>query len=49
MVDQCGGSSQDCWFVAKSSYKSHVLNNPKNDLEDPDAILDDPDHPDRAR
>ena len=49
MMAQCGGSSQNCWIVAKSSYKSHVLDNPENDLEDPEAILEDPDPPDPTR
>ena len=49
MMAQCGGSSQNCWIVAKFSYKSHVLDNPGNDLDDPEAILDDPDPPDCAR
>ena len=33
----------------KSYYIMYVLNNPDIDLEDPEAILEDPDPPDCAR
>ena len=49
MIIRSGGSSENCWIVAKPSYKSHVLDNPENDLEDPEDILEDPDPPDRTR
>ena len=38
-----------CFYRAKSCYKSHVLDNPENDLEDPEAVLHDPDPPDPTR
>ena len=49
MMAKRGGFSQNCWIVANSSYKSHVLDNPENDMEDPEAILEDPDPPDPTR
>ena len=49
MTIRSGGSRQNGWIVAKSSYKLHVLDNPENDLEDPEAILHDPDPPDPMR
>ena len=42
MTITSGGSSQNCWIVASSSYKWHVLDNPENDQEDPEAIREDP-------
>ena len=49
MTIRSGGSRQNCWTLAKFSYESHVLDNLENDLEEPEAILEDPDRPDRAR
>ena len=43
MTIRSGESNQNYWIVANSSYKSHVLDNPENDLEDPEAFLEDPD------
>ena len=46
MMAQSGGSSQNFWILAKSSYKTHVLENTENVREDPEAGLEDPDPPD---
>ena len=46
---ECVRSGQDFENIAKSYYKMHVLGNPDIDLEDPEAILEDPDPPDRTR
>ena len=42
---QCVRSGQDFENIAKSYYKTDVLDNPDIDLDDPDAILEDPDTP----
>ena len=45
----CVRSGRDFENIAKSYYKTHGLDNPDIDLEDPEAILEDPDPPDRTR
>ena len=49
MTIRSGGSGQDFKKFAKSDYKMHALDNPDIDLEDPEALLEDPDPPDCAR
>ena len=46
---QCVGSGQYLENIAKSYYKTHVLDNTDIDLEDPEAILEDQDPPDLTR
>ena len=49
MTIRSGGYRQNYWIVANFSYKSNVLDNPENDLEDLDAILENPEPPDPTR
>ena len=49
MTIRSGGSGQDFENIAKSYCKMHVLDNPYMDLEDPEAILEDPDRLDPTR
>ena len=43
------GSGQEFENIAKSYYKTYVLDYPDIDLEDPESVLEDPDPPDPTR